>query len=249
MRSWVVLLICLAAGYAYSQNNNIEQRNISGLFGLGNNHVLDEYVTKNEYTGISYSLGVHWTDRSTLRETGVRFEYGKISNLKNLNNKANVNNFNISYRYLYNVYSGSAFNKPLNVYLGPCFGIYMHYREQEVAVKKLPSIAVLLYANAAMSAVSSLTESFSIEGNLYLSVLSFTGRIPSIEDANNIPTPIALLSIPSLINVNASVFAQYNISGRVMLQVGYNFGFMQINKWDKFRLLSDDVIIKCGINF
>ena len=237
-------------GYLLSQNIDADFRNVNVFYGLGNNHLIDEYISRNEYTGISNSYGLNWIDRNNSRQSEIGFDFKTIKNLKNMNNEAATYDFLIDYKYLYNIYSGDIFNKPLNIFLGPDFGFYIHYRDQRVASSsKALSVASLFFANAALNAVSNISESFSVSGSLSFSVLSFTIRTPSMEDNNNIPTPVALLSIPKVLNLNASVFASYNILNNMWLQLGYRLIFLQINKWDYFRLISDNLVIQCGVNF
>jgi hypothetical protein len=250
MKLKIIFLFSLTTGFLFSQNTNTEQKSISAVFGIGNNHLTDEYISKNEYTGISNSYGLEWIDRNNSRLTGVGFDFKTINNLKNMNNVAATYDFLIHYKYLYNIYSGKLFARPINIFLGPDFGFCIHYRDQKVAYSSQAlSLASLFSANAALCAVGNISESFSISGNLSLSVLSFTIRTPSLEDANHVPTPVALLGIPKAVNLNTSVFANYSISENFTFQLGYRLMFLEINKWDYFRLINDNVIIQCGVNF
>ena len=248
MKTKIFLLVYILAGCLFAQSTMWDKDEINAFYGIGNNHLLDEYISKNEYSGVSSLGGIYWLHTNAKNQTRVGFIYSTASNLENLNNRAATYDFQMDYQHLYSICKTTLFDKPLNLYLGPDFGFYLHYRNQKIAASLALSVAALFSANAAMNAECRLSDKFSVSGNLLLSALSFTVRTPSLEDTNNIPTPVALLPIPNVLNLNAGLFTTYNINGWINLQCGYRFVFMKISKWDYFRQLNDNLIFQCGVN-
>lgn len=246
----ILLFLCLIVGSSFSQNLELEKTYLSIGFGIGNTHLIDEYISKNEYTGISNKYNLYWSVHDSSRSMGVDFSFGKINNLQNINNSATTYDFRLGYRYLYNIYSGTVFSNPLFLYIGPEFNIYMHYRDQKVAESsKALSIASAISSDAALNAVYYLLDNLSLSYSFTLSVLSFTAQTPSLKDANNLPSPIDLLTILSIQNINSSIFVVYKITDPINIKIGYNFRFVQISKWDRFRLINDNIILQLGLDF
>ena len=250
MKIALVFIISVLTCTAYSQKLETEQTNMGVLIGAGNTNLLDEYISPSDYTGVPISFGVFWSEIGKAKETGINFEYSVIKNLEYLNSRADTYDFLLDYRILYNIFEGKFFDKPLRVYLGPDFGIYMHYRDQKVANNsKALSIASALTAGAEASAVSKITKKVTAAGHLSLALLSFTARTPSLKDAGNIPTPVALLTLPTIIDLRFSISARYYITQRIMLRIGYGNKFLLIDKWDKFRMITDNLFFGFGMDF
>ena len=250
MKIAAILILSLLTCTAYSQKLETEQTNIGALIGAGNTNLLDEYISPSDYTGVPVTFGVFWSELSAAKETGVNFEYSDINYLEYLNNRAETYDFQFDYRILYNILEGRFLEKPLIVYLGPDFGIYMHYRDQKVASNsKALSIAAALTAGAEASAVSRISKKISAAGRLSLALLSFTARTPSLKDAGNIPKPVALLTLPRIIGLRFSISASYYITQRFTVQIGYGNKFLLIDKWDKFRMITDNLFLRFGMDF
>lgn len=245
-----MLFVCFIAGYSFPQDTISDKSNMMIEYGIGNNHLIDEYISKNEYTGISNKYGFLWSVLDSSRLTGVDFSYNTISTLQNHNNSATTYDFQLGYKYLYDIYRGTLFSSPFVMYLGPEFNIYMHYRDQKVAASsKALSIASLISTDASLAAISYISDRFFIISNLSLSLLSFTARTPSLKEVNNLPTPIKLLTVLSFQNISSSIMACYTITNNIEINVGYNFRFLLINEWDKFRLIGDHVMLRLGVYF
>lgn len=250
MKIAIVLIISFLTCTAYSQKPGKEESNVGAFIGIGSTNLLDEYISPSDYTGVPVSFGVFWSELSAEKETGVNFEYGVIKNLEYLNSLADTYDFLLDYRILYNVFEGKFLEKPVRVYLGPDFEIYMHYRDQKVADNtKALSVASALTAGAEASAVSMVSKKITAAGHLSLALLSFTARTPSLKDAGNIPTPVALLTIPSVIDLRLSISVRYNFTERFTVQIGYGNKFLLIDKWDKFRMLTDNLFLSFGAEF
>lgn len=250
MKITAILILSFLTCTSYSQNLEKKQSDIGAFIGVGNTNLLDEYISPSDYTGVPFTYGLFWSELSAEKETGVNFKYSVINDLKNMNSRADTYDFLLDYRILYNIYEGKFLEKPLRVYLGPDFGIYMHYREQKVADNsKALSIASTLAAGAEGSAVSIISKKITAAGHLSLALLSFTARTPSLKDTGNLPTPIALLTLPTIIDLRFSVSARYYITQRITVQIGYGNKFILIDKWDKFRMINDNLILQFGMDF
>ena len=217
---------------------------------LSNTHLLDEYISKNEYSGNSLSYGINWEDQNEKRILELSFYLNKIDNMTSLMSKATVHDFYAFFSYLYHLNDHQLFNKTLSFYLGPGSSIILHYREQKVASStKAVSFASLITVDIAAKAILDLSDKFEILGFAAISPLSFAGRMPSFKNPENLPTPVGFLHLFNLINLNSSLGIKYKITDTIFLKSCYNFHYIQIFKWDKFRVLQDSFYLQFGVSF
>ena len=239
------LLFILPFTSIYSQSN----RSDIGLSAIiSSTYIMDEYISKNEYSGKSLYYSVNWEDKNEKRILELGSYFNKIKYLKNSMSKAVAHDFTCSFSYAYHVNNYRLFNRPLWLYLGPGSSIFFHYRDQKiVSSTKAISFASFASLDVAEKAVLVLSDNLEILGIVVISPLSFAARMISLKNPENIPTPVGFLSLFNLININSTVGIKYNLSDNIFFKSGYRFHYVQIFKWDKFRVLQDNFYLQFGV--
>ena len=242
----IVLSLLLFTTISAQQNKS----QIGLSIALNKAQIIDEYISKNEYSGSSISYVGIWENHTDTHISELIFDFNKINDLRSNNSKAIVYDFTTAYKYFYSVKETTLFDKPLHLFLGPGASIYFHYRDQKVAnSSKALSVASLITVDIAVKAELILTEKFEVLSSISLSPFSFAGRTPSAKDSENLPTPVGFLYPFNLLNVKSSFGVKYKVTNNIFLRAGHSFRYLQIFKWDKFRLLQDSFYLQFGVNF
>jgi hypothetical protein len=237
--------------FTFCQISAQENSALIGLLaGYSRTQVIDEYISKNEYSGSSVLLGGIWEDRLESRISEMAFYFNKIENLQFINSAATVYDFTTTYKYFYTVSETSLFNNPLNLFLGPGAGIYVHLRDQKFALSsKSFSFASLITADFSFKAELMLDKYLSIGAVFALSPFAFGGRSPSLIDDDNLETPVGFLTLFDMLHFNTIFSIHYRLTKMIEIKGGYLFRYSSIDKWQNFLLIQDNLILQTGVAF
>ena len=230
---WLFIFPLTACPIWGQTTDNFENRFPQGLsagYGFGRYSIRDEYISLNRYTGMFSELNLEWSHYHGGRGFELEFAYGHGSEIKNYNAKADIYELTLSGKYLYPIKETLLFQKPVYLYLGPCWNSFVHFRNQNMASSiftKTMSFATLISAGINTKCIIPLSAKFQTENSLTLHLISFAGRLPDmdIEDAKY----IRLLTFPWAIDSQYNFTLRYRMNSNLSIATGYQFKLIKVH--------------------
>lgn len=215
---------------------------ISVQGGLGYFAVRDEFISMERYAATLPLFAVNW---SRLHETyGYRLAclYQFTSNLKNNNVSAEINQFSLSFDFLYPVSEATLFTKKVFILLGPTSEFFIHFRRQNIAgsiesILNAYSFALLISGGLKSEAYCPINSDVQLQSSASLSLLSFGGRIVNPTKTNE--SFFKLLTGLSGLRAGAELGVRYRITSSVTGYIGYRLEITRLRAWDYFLASAD----------
>ena len=231
---------------AFPQLKSEDQVRLSAEFGLGKAYIVDEIISKNEYTGYPFFYGLMWEDLTAFRETGISFSFSKTKNLENRNTKAELSEFLFEYHYIYNIDTINIFTLPVKFYLGPGIYVYEYNRYQEVLINiRASSEFRSLSLNINSKFVFNLSPGLAFKINLSSALISYTKSEREYEtDKHN-----GLFLFYSYLVLNSQLSIDYFITKNIFIDLQYRFDYLKMNELNNVRSIEDRIILQMGYSF
>jgi hypothetical protein len=242
----LIFLVLFFNTSAFSQSNSEDQVRLSAEFGLGKEYIVDEIISKNEYTGYPLFYGLSWEDLNSFRETGISFSFSKAKNLKNRNTKAELSEFLFEYYYIYKIDTLEIFSLPVKFFLGPGVGAYGYNRSQKVAsFIETSSDFGSLCLNINSKFVFDLTSDIVFKFDLSSALITYTnGDRKSKTDKSS-----GLFLFYSNLMLNSRVSIEYFISKNIFIDLQYRFDYLRRDELNNIRSINDRIILQMGWSF
>ena len=228
---------------AFPQLNSEDQVRLSAEFGLGKAYIIDELISKNEYSGYPFFYGLMWEDLTAFRETGISFSYSKIDDLKNRNSKAEQSEFLFKYHYIYNIDTINFFTLPVKFYLGPGIYFYEYNRDQNVLVNIRGSSEFgSLSLSIDSKFVFDLSSEVVFKVNLSSALISYTKSDREYKTDKR----SGLFLFYSYLTLNARIGIDYFITENIFVDLQYRFDYLKMNELNNVRSIEDRIILQAG---
>jgi len=240
------LLTLLYSYSAFSQSNSEDQVRLSFEFGLGKAYIIDELISKNEYSGYPAFYSIMWEDLNTHRETGFSLSHSKTNDLKNRNSKAELSEFLFEYYYVYKIDTLNIFTLPVKFYLGPGIYFYEYNRHQNVLVNirgssEFRSISLSIDSKF----VFDLSSRTAFKVNLSSALISYTKSDREYKTDKR----SGLFLFYSYLTFNSRIGIEYFITENIFVDLQYRFDYLKMNELNNIRSISDMVVLYAGWAF
>ena len=241
-----ILLTLLFIPSAFSQSNSEEQVRLSAEFGVSKTYIVDELISKNEYTGYPVFYNIMWEDLNTNRETGFSLSHSKTSELKNRNTTAKLLEFFFEYHYIYSIDTINIFSLPVKFYLGPGISYYVYDRDQKVAsfIKAISDFRSFSL-NVNPEFILELFPDIVLKINLSSALISYVKGIEKYAVDNS----SKLFLFYSYLAINSRISIEYFITKNIFASLQYRFDYLKMKELNKIRSIEDRITLQAGWAF
>jgi hypothetical protein len=221
----------------------------SGIFlgyGRGSYAVIDEYVSKEKYSGSMPCYNVGWVRFHNRNGYRLQFEYWKTTDITNNNISAEAQQFNFNQDFFYPIGSFSLFSRMVNAYLGPSvqlfyYEIYYHFVSPGTFISPTTrGIIGSLGVNTEL--IYHFNSKLKAEGFFRSNLVSYGGKKIDQDKYANESSP-AVLSVFTATKLDFDLSLRYCLINRVSFSLGYRFDLSRINKWDPYVAASNNLMV------
>ncbi|MFC1898100.1 hypothetical protein ACFLYJ_00865 [Candidatus Cloacimonadota bacterium] len=213
-------------------------------YGIGNYSHIDEYISKEKYSGTFPFLSVSWAKDHQRYVYKLALDYRYSKNIKNYTISTAVTQFSFNQGFIYPLKQRSLFNRELYLWMGPFTDLLFFYNKPDIAVSGFDysqSFAILFSAALNTEAVLPLNKFLQLESAFKFSVLSLAGRIVDSEEDD--AQPFKLLTLFSGLNTNFDLGIRYFLSRKISLNIAYRSEITRISAWEPLNSVSDNITI------
>ncbi|HGY56991.1 MAG TPA: hypothetical protein ENK44_14885 [Caldithrix abyssi] len=247
-KNFIILHFFLCFVMTLKGQENIRKIGLTGSM-VGQN-LVDEYISINEYNGVSFAYGLKWEDRDCSRLTGILFSFNKIADMANGNTSAEVMDFTLSWWYVYNLVHLKLWERPFRFDIGPGGEIDVLTRQQRIAQKNMAaSHASVIAADFFARLLYSLSRRFSVDSELAVALLSVTSRPASKNTSEKKNNPFGFTHPFNMLHGRFSIGLDVVITKSLYAQIGYSARIWGIFTVDDFRFLQDRLNLEIGYRF
>lgn len=245
-----VLLIALS-NPAFSQFfNNLKQ--ISVFSGVGHLNVKDAFISTSHYTGNSIDYGIKWSDSDSLKGYLFNMSFQNCKNLKAFNTSGKISNFSIQYNHYFYIVALQILKLPFECYIGPGFSSLVSFRDQNYSQQfSLSSTTMLIspvFASRFIIPVKTINTSLALTANYSFPLF---GARPNTAQGADLKTQThnGFIAPYEAINFIFGLSAAYNLMNHISVEAEYMFHYSGIYKWEEYNMISDNLILTCGVTF
>jgi|GEM_PF-6437886 len=245
MRYFIFFLLVIPV--CIHSQNTIENRN-SVAIGAGFFHTLltDEYVSPNEYAGMSDYYGFTWENQTHKKLVQFDVALNKAYKLKNHLSRAKYGYFLFHYRHMYFLADSSLSSDRFSFCLGPGVSLFYSDRSQIYVPINSSFGSGSVDFNARIEAT--ISRKFSLASQLLIAAVSYANKSKPITTQQTNPG-YQLLTVLTFPNVEFDLRGRFNISKLFYAQLVYSLSYQETSRWDYYRRIEDRIFMQLGIQF
>ena len=234
----ILILICMVSGQSESA---LYPTGISFQYGLGQQSVRDEFISKERYTGALPYISADWSKFHEKWGYRMSFEFRNATNIKNNNIAADVLQAGLFRDYIYPIGQKWLFGKDIYLFAGPTTGIQMYFNEQKIADQGILnidfSLAMLFSLGVNSMIIIPFQPNLQLEGSMRLSLVAMGMRSCDVVEEDILTGDI--LTVLSAADPSAVCGVRYFIKDKLSIKGAYNLQVLSISKWNPLLSVSD----------